>query len=98
MFFLIFLAIVGTYYDDRGALLTSFIVIYCFTSVIAGYFSSSFYVQHGGESWKHTMFLTCLFFPGVCGIIGAILNTVAIFYQSASAVAFGYIVLIIASW
>ena len=98
MFFLIFFSIIGTYYDDRGAILTSFIVIYCFTSVIAGYFSSSFYIQNGGESWKLTMFMTSLFFPGVCGIIGSILNTIAIFYQSSSAVAFGYIILIISSW
>jgi transmembrane 9 superfamily protein 3 len=96
--FCILFAIVGTFWDDRGAFLTCFIVAYCFTSVISGYISSSTYIGYHGDKWKTTMILTSLFFPGVCGIIGSILNTVAIFYGSVMAVPFGYIALILASW
>lgn len=98
VFFVIIFAIIDTYYDDRGAFLTSFIIIYCFTSIISGYISSSNYVYYNGERWKFTMFLTSVLFPGICGIIGSVLNTIAIAYGSLMAVPFGFILLILCSW
>lgn len=109
MFFLIILAMLGSYYDSRGALLTAFIIIYSITSFISGYCSASYYSQHGGklilksiykigQYWIRTMFLTAMMFPFFCFFIGAILNTLALAYQSTMAVPFGTIVIIIILW
>ncbi|XP_047980576.1 transmembrane 9 superfamily member 1-like [Salvia hispanica] len=94
----IILAIVGMLYIGRGAIVTTFIVCYAFTSFIAGYVSGGMYSRHGGKSWIKSMILTASLFPFLCFGIGLILNTVAIFYGSLAAIPFGTMVVVFVMW
>ncbi|KAH8510048.1 hypothetical protein H0E87_007826 [Populus deltoides] len=82
----ILMAIVGTLYVGRGAIVTTFIVCYALTSFIAG------------KSWIKSMILTACLFPFMCFGIGFILNTIAIFYGSLAAIPFGTMVVVFVIW
>ncbi|KAK8527857.1 hypothetical protein GQ457_01G000670 [Hibiscus cannabinus] len=94
----ILLAIVGTLYVGRGAIVTTFILCYAFTSFISGYVSGGMYSRNGGKSWIKSMILTASLFPFLCFGIGFILNTVAIFYGSLAAIPFGTMVVVFVIW
>ncbi|KAG6406936.1 hypothetical protein SASPL_134553 [Salvia splendens] len=94
----IILAIVGMLYIGRGAIVTTFIVCYAFTSFIAGYVSGGMYSRHGGKKWITSMILTASLFPFLCFGIGFILNTIAIFYGSLAAIPFGTMVVVFVIW
>ncbi|GLU06719.1 hypothetical protein SLE2022_237210 [Rubroshorea leprosula] len=91
-------AIVGTLYIGRGAIVTTFIVCYAFTSFISGYVSGGMYSRHGGKTWIKAMILTASLFPFMCFGIGFILNTIAIFYGSLAAIPFGTMVVVFVIW
>ncbi|GLT32850.1 hypothetical protein SLA2020_074850 [Shorea laevis] len=91
-------AIVGTLYIGRGAIVTTFIVCYAFTSFISGYVSGGMYSRHGGKNWIKAMILTASLFPFMCFGIGFILNTIAIFYGSLAAIPFGTMVVVFVIW
>ncbi|KZV30902.1 transmembrane 9 superfamily member 1 [Dorcoceras hygrometricum] len=94
----ILFAIVGMLYIGRGAIATTFIVCYAFTSFISGYVSGGMYSRHGGKNWIKSMILTASLFPFMCFGIGFILNTVAIFYGSLAAIPFGTMVVVFIIW
>ncbi|GAB2257793.1 hypothetical protein Droror1_Dr00013953 [Drosera rotundifolia] len=94
----ILLAIVGTLYVGRGAIVTTFVVCYALTSFISGYVSGGMYSRNGGKSWIKAMILTASLFPFMCFGIGFILNTIAIFYGSLAAIPFGTIVVVFILW
>ncbi|KAK4413371.1 Transmembrane 9 superfamily member 1 [Sesamum alatum] len=94
----IILAIVGMLYIGRGAIVTTFIVCYAFTSFIAGYVSGGMYSRNGGKSWIKSMILTASLFPFMCFGIGFVLNTIAIFYGSLAAIPFGTMVVVFIIW
>ncbi|KAF9685001.1 hypothetical protein SADUNF_Sadunf03G0008900 [Salix dunnii] len=94
----ILMAIVGTLYVGRGAIVTTFIICYALTSFIAGYVSGGMYSRHGGKNWIKSMILTACLFPFMCFGIGFILNTIAIFYGSLAAIPFGTIVVVFVIW
>ncbi|PKA46971.1 hypothetical protein AXF42_Ash011645 [Apostasia shenzhenica] len=94
----ILLAIVGMLYVGRGAIHTTFILCYAFTSFIAGYVSGGLYSRNGGKSWIKSMILTASLFPFLCFAIGFALNTVAIFYRSLAAIPFGTMVVVFVIW
>ncbi|XWS67955.1 hypothetical protein CRYUN_Cryun04dG0048900 [Craigia yunnanensis] len=94
----ILLAIVGTLYVGRGAIVTTFILCYAFTSFISGYVSGGMYLRNGGKSWIKSMILTASLFPFMCFGIGFILNTIAIFYGSLAAIPFGTMVVVFVIW
>ncbi|XP_073285940.1 transmembrane 9 superfamily member 1-like [Primulina huaijiensis] len=94
----IILAIIGMLYIGRGAIVTTFIICYAFTSFIAGYVSGGMYSRNGGKKWIKSMILTASLFPFMCFGIGFFLNTVAIFYGSLAAVPFGTIVVVFIIW
>ncbi|KAG5580904.1 hypothetical protein H5410_051531 [Solanum commersonii] len=94
----ILLAIVGTLYVGRGAIVTTFIVCYALTSFISGYVSGAMYSRNGGKSWIKSMILTASLFPFLCFGIGFILNTIAIFYGSLAAIPFGTMVVVFVIW
>ncbi|XP_073150086.1 transmembrane 9 superfamily member 1-like isoform X2 [Henckelia pumila] len=94
----ILFAPVGMLYIGRGAIVTTFIVCYAFTSFISGYVSGGMYSQHGGKNWIKSMILTASLFPFMCFGIGFILNTVAIFYGSLAAIPFGTMVVVFVIW
>ncbi|XP_057532278.1 transmembrane 9 superfamily member 1-like [Amaranthus tricolor] len=94
----IILAIVGMLYIGRGAIVTTFIVCYAFTSFISGYVSGGMYSRNGGKNWIKAMILTASLFPFMCFGIGFILNTIAIFYGSLAAIPFGTMVVVFVIW
>ncbi|XP_073313801.1 transmembrane 9 superfamily member 1-like [Primulina huaijiensis] len=94
----ILFAIVGMLYIGRGAIVTTFIVCYAFTSFISGYVSGGMYLRLGGKNWIKSIILTASFFPFMCFGIGFILNTVAIFYGSLAAIPFGTMVIVFVIW
>ncbi|KAJ8436947.1 hypothetical protein Cgig2_017372 [Carnegiea gigantea] len=94
----IIVAIVGTLYIGRGAIVTAFIVCYALTSFIAGYVSGGMYGRNGGKNWIKSMILTASLFPFMCFGIGFILNTIAIFYGSLAAIPFGTMVVVFVIW
>ncbi|XP_021767185.1 transmembrane 9 superfamily member 1-like [Chenopodium quinoa] len=94
----ILLAIFGTLYIGRGAIVTTFIVCYALTSFISGYVSGGMYSRNGGKNWIKAMILTASLFPFMCFGIGFILNTIAIFYGSLAAIPFGTIVVVFVIW
>ncbi|XP_073118955.1 transmembrane 9 superfamily member 1-like isoform X1 [Henckelia pumila] len=94
----ILFAIVGMLYIGRGAIVTTFIVCYAFTSFISGYVSGGMYSRHGGKNWIKSMILTASLFPFMCFGIGFVLNTVAILYGSLAAIPFGTMVVVFVIW
>ncbi|URE48547.1 transmembrane 9 superfamily member [Musa troglodytarum] len=94
----ILLAIIGTLYIGRGAIVTTFIVCYALTSFISGYVSGGLYSRNGGKSWIKAMILTASLFPFLCFGIGFMLNTIAIFYGSLAAIPFGTMVVVFILW
>ncbi|KAI3448330.1 hypothetical protein Pfo_004995 [Paulownia fortunei] len=94
----ILFAIVGMLYIGRGAIVTTFIICYAFTSFISGYVSGGMYSRHGGKNWIKSMILTASLFPFLCFGIGFILNTIAIFYGSLAAIPFGTMVVVFVIW
>ncbi|KAK8934437.1 hypothetical protein KSP39_PZI014567 [Platanthera zijinensis] len=94
----ILLAIIGMLYVGRGAIHTTFILCYAFTSFISGYVSGGIYSRNGGKNWIKSMTLTASFFPFLCFGIGFALNTIAIFYGSLAAIPFGTMVIVFVIW
>eukprot|EP00030_Apusomonadida_sp_AF-17_P000399 a174436_467.p1 GENE.a174436_467~~a174436_467.p1 ORF type:complete len:600 (-),score=303.55 a174436_467:25-1665(-) len=86
VFAVLSLAWMGTLYATRGTVLTTAIFVYAMTSLIAGYFSGSYYAQQQGERWIVTMIATAALFPGVCFATSFALNAIAIAYQSLAAI------------
>lgn len=84
--------------QERGTILTVFIVCYALTSFVGGYVSGGLYARMEGKSWIQGMVLTASLFPGVVFGIAFILNTIAIMYGSLAAVPFGYIVIVLLLW
>ncbi|GLI65979.1 hypothetical protein VaNZ11_009666 [Volvox africanus] len=94
----ILLTIAGSFFEERGTILTCFIIAYALTSFIGGYVSGGLYARHEGRQWIRTMLLTASLFPGLCFGIAFGLNTIAIFYHSLAAVPFGYIMAVLLLW
>ncbi|KAG0448864.1 hypothetical protein HPP92_027626 [Vanilla planifolia] len=94
----IVLAIIGMLYVGRGAIQTTFILCYAFTSFISGFFSGGLYSRNGGKNWIKAMILTASLFPFLCFGIGFALNTIAIFYRSLAAIPFGTMVVVFVIW
>ena len=95
----------GYMYEDRGELVSTFIVLFALSSSIAGYASGSFYRKYfptpkseQNSEWQKAMICTILLFPMlVVGVI-FLLNSVAIYYDTISAIPFGVIMKMIAIW
>lgn len=93
------LALVGIYYPyNRGALLSSCVVLYALTAGIAGYSSGVHYKMLGGNNWVSNVLLCAVLFCGPLLACFSILNTVAIVYRSTAALPFGTICVIIIMW
>ena len=93
------LALVGLYYPyNRGALLSSCVVLYALTAGIAGYVSGVQYKQMGGNQWVTNVLLCAVLFCGPLLAIFSVLNTVALAYRSTAALPFGTILIIVVLW
>jgi len=99
---LFIIAILGalgiTSYGKRGTLLTTAVVLYMLSSAMAGFISARMYHRIGGVKWTWNILVTALFFTAPAFSIWAILNTVAIAYNSTAAFPFGLILQLFAMW
>lgn len=84
--------------QERGTILTVFIVCYALTSFVGGYVSGRLYAHMEGRAWMQAMLLAAGLFPGLVFGIAFVLNTIAIGYHSLAAVPFGYIVIVLLLW
>jgi len=83
----------GDVYEERGEMVTSFIVCYALTSTVAGYTSGSFYKQYfntprkeQGSHWQQTMMLTVFLLPTIVVSIAFALNCIALYYETSNTV------------
>jgi hypothetical protein len=53
-----------THTQERGTILTAFIVCYALTSGVGGYISGSLYARQEGRHWIRAMLATGALFPG----------------------------------
>lgn len=70
-------------YEERGELVTTFIVCYALSSAVAGYASGGYYKQffspldEKNSNWQQTMITTVLLLPCSAGVIVSALNCIA---------------------
>jgi transmembrane 9 superfamily protein 3 len=87
--------ICGSLFMESGAVLNTVILSGALISFVGGYFSGSFYAQNDGKNWIKTMILSTAFFPGVCFLILAVLNTIAWVHNSMIAIPFFYVCMLL---
>jgi len=98
VFVVVVFSLFGELYDDRGTIVTLFIVFYAVTSFIAGYSGGSFYARNDGKNWIQTMLVTTGLFPGVCFVLAFFLNFIAIAYDSLATIPPTTMVIVFAIW
>lgn len=95
-FCVILVAIAGSLYVDRGAMLTFVIVTYALTSLVSGYISGSLFKRYDATSpskdrsrWKVAMALTATLFPGFIVLVASSLNFISMYNAAINVVSFG---------
>ena len=95
----------GNMYEDRGEMVSTFIVSYSLSSAFAGYTSGSFYRQYFPTSreekasqWQRTMFCTIILFPSIICFVAMLLNMIAVHYNTLGVISIGVILKMAAIW
>mmetsp|Transcript_76337 Transcript_76337/g.247202 ORF Transcript_76337/g.247202 Transcript_76337/m.247202 type:complete len:644 (+) Transcript_76337:71-2002(+) len=88
-------AIANSYYAQRGATATSFVISYLVTVVAGGYEGGRVFRMFGGQHWKRTMVYQCLFMPTIVFATFVVINTTAIAYRATMTVPFKTIAIIL---
>ncbi|XP_028401276.1 transmembrane 9 superfamily member 2-like isoform X2 [Dendronephthya gigantea] len=83
---------------NRGALMTTVLVLFVCLGGPAGYVAARIYKLFGGERWKTNVLMTCFLFPGIIFGIFFVLNLVLWAKQSSAAIPFGTLVALLALW
>lgn len=83
----------GAVYEDRGEMVSTFIVCYALSSAVAGYVSGSYYKQffatarqEAASQWQQTMFFTIALLPVMVVTVYFVLNLIAIYYDTLNAI------------
>lgn len=87
-----------TLFEDRGTVVTAFIVSYALLSFVGGYAGGSYYARNDGKNWIKVMLLTASLFPLACFGTAFLLNFIAIGYGSLAAIPFGTMVAVVSIW
>lgn len=96
---IIVMALIGIFNVHRhGSMNTAAVILYAFTSIIAGYVSGKTYKEMKGEGWVWNINLTTCLFAVPFFIIWSILNTVAWVYHSTQALPFTTVLLLMCIW
>eukprot|EP01033_Poteriospumella_lacustris_P007248 gene7249-5215_t len=95
----------GNMYEDRGEMVSTFIVCFALSSFVAGYTSGSYYRQfftgaraEQNSQWQQCMALTILLLPTLVGAVTLVLNIIAVYYDSVSAIPMSVALKIFAIW
>ncbi|XP_065888892.1 transmembrane 9 superfamily member 2-like [Dysidea avara] len=83
---------------NRGALMTTVLVLYVFLGVVSGYVSARLYKTMGGLRWKSNVLTTAFLFPGIIFGIFFFLNLVLWSYNSAAAIPFTTLLALLCLW
>jgi transmembrane 9 superfamily protein 3 len=81
-------AMLNSYYAQRGATATSFVISYLLTVIVGGYEGGRVFRVYGGQQWKRAMIYQCLFMPAICATVFIMVNSTAIYYRSTMTVPF----------
>jgi transmembrane 9 superfamily protein 2/4 len=82
----------------KGQALSTIVILYAISGIIAGYVSSRLYKFCGGKDWKRNTVLTATVIPGMILFLFVILNICLSFARASSAVSFGMIVAVFLIW
>jgi transmembrane 9 superfamily protein 3 len=92
-------------YEDRGEMISTFIVCFALSSTVAGYTSGSYYRQYFNSSradassnWQKAMVYTILLFPSIMLVMCSILNAISVYYESISAIPITVLLKVFAIW
>lgn len=95
----------GNMYEDRGEMVSTFIVCFALSSTIGGYTSGSFYKKYfttpraeSKSQWQKAMVCTMLLFPIIVSSITGVLNLIATYYDTIGAIPVYVLVKIAAFW
>ena len=102
----------GEVHEDRGKMQHAVLICYCFSSVVAGYTSGSYFKLYnatknvgrgktsasGGSQWQLTMFLTVMILPTIFVGVLSILNLIALVYNTVNYLPFLVIVKVFLIW
>jgi len=102
----------GHVHEDRGEMQHAILFCYCFSSVVAGYTSGSYFKAYnatktlgrgkssakGSSQWQLTMFLTVMMLPTLFVGILSILNFIALTYNTVNYIPFLVIVKLFFIW
>lgn len=101
---IILFSIASLVYTTPGSVLTYGVLAYAVTSFVGGYASATVFGEFAstsaslGTQWIRAMLYTALGFPGFVLTLGFLLNFVAIGYDSAQAIPFGGMVVMLLLW
>lgn len=98
VFAVVTLAIAGSLYVERGAVLSTVFGVYALTCAVAGWASGRTFKLYGGRKWKRAMLLTAVVFPGAAFAVVFSLNFVAIGYQALATISVGTMASMGAVW
>ena len=95
----------GNMYEDRGEMVSTFIVCFALSSAFAGYTSGSFYKQYfstprseNASYWQKAMLCTIALFPAIIVCVTSALNIIAVQYDTISALPILVILKMVAIW
>jgi transmembrane 9 superfamily protein 3 len=98
----------GEVHEDRGEMHHAIVYCYCFSSIVSGYVSGSYYKLYSGSNagrnksagsnWQLTMFLTVMLFPTIVTMILSVLNAIALSYGTVYYVPFLVIIKVFFLW
>jgi len=83
---------------NRGALMTTLLLLFVFMGIFGGYYSARTYKSFNELNWKRNTILVALGFPGICfiGLLG--LNFVIAGEKSSGSIPFGTMFALIVLW
>jgi transmembrane 9 superfamily protein 3 len=92
-------------YEDRGEMVSTFIVCFALSSSVAGYCSGSYYRKYfssprleANSHWQQAMFYTILLFPCIIMVVSFLLNAISVYYDTINALPVSVILKMIAIW
>ena len=74
--------------DNRGSIVSGFILLFVFMGAFAGYYSSLTYKMFRGTEWKQNTLMTAFLYPGIVSMVILILNLVLMIEGSSGAIPF----------
>lgn len=95
----------GNMYEDRGEMVSTIIVCYALSAAVGGYSSGSFYRQYfptarseSNSQWQRTMLFTIGLYPILAIAVVFVLNSLAVYYDTISAMPLAVIMKMLAIW